>query len=64
MAKKIGRPALSGEAKGNLLQIRLTDEERASIDRAADAAGKGASTWVRDEALRLAAAAEKKAKKK
>ncbi|MBX3448106.1 MAG: hypothetical protein KF777_01030 [Planctomycetaceae bacterium] len=36
--------------------IRLTDEEKAIIDLAAEVAGQPTATWVRDEILRLAKA--------
>ena len=64
MAK--GRRALSetGEAKERVLTIRLTDAERASIDVAANATGKGASTWARDLLLAAAEPPKKPTRKK
>lgn len=49
-----GRKPFSGEAKGNTLRIRLTESERAELDRVAHDAGKGTSTWARDALLDLA----------
>jgi uncharacterized protein (DUF1778 family) len=51
----MGRKAISGTRKTDrTLRIRLTDDERDVIDRAAEVVGKPASTWARD--LLLAAA--------
>jgi uncharacterized protein (DUF1778 family) len=51
----MGRKAISGARKTDRpLRIRLTDAERSAIDRAAREAGKPASTWAREELLRLA----------
>jgi uncharacterized protein (DUF1778 family) len=48
----MGRPKKSDEEKReNVLRIRLTDEERRIIDRAA---GSETSTWARNELLELA----------
>jgi uncharacterized protein (DUF1778 family) len=45
----VGRKAISGERKSDRpLRIRLTDEERAKLDAAAEAAGSPTSTWARD----------------
>jgi hypothetical protein len=43
-----------GQAKKNLLRIRLTDEERATLDRAAREKNLETSTWARAELLTLA----------
>ncbi len=51
-----GRPPMSGERKTAVLQIRLTDAEKATIDSAAAAIGQATGAWLRD--LGLAAAAE------
>jgi hypothetical protein len=49
---KMGRPPLPPEKrKGAELRIRLTDDERAELDRAA---GKDTSTWARELLLRAA----------
>jgi hypothetical protein len=51
-----GRPKKpEGEAKVNVLRIRLTPAERAALDAAAAARGEETSTWARAELLRLAA---------
>ena len=50
-----GRPKKpEGEARVNVLRIRLTPAERAALDRAASARGEEVSTWARSELLRLA----------
>lgn len=54
-----GRPPLSGERKFDQVRIRLTAEEKAVLDAAAESAGKPTGTWLRD--LGLAAAAEQAA---
>ncbi len=51
----MGRKPLSGKRKSDRpLRIRLTDEERAELDRAASKGGKPTATWARE--LLLAAA--------
>jgi len=48
MAKRVGRPARSGDkASDQRLQIRVTPAELASYDMAAEAAGVNLSTWIR-----------------
>ena len=42
------------EAKENVLRIRLTDDERDTIDRAAAAKSLETSTWARSELMSLA----------
>ena len=50
-----GRPKKpEGEARRGVLRIRLTDEERALLDRAARAKVLETSTWARAELLALA----------
>jgi len=58
----MGRKPLSGEPKTNRpLRIRLTDAERAELDRAA---GKlGTSTWARDLLLQAARTKNSKGRK-
>lgn len=52
----MGRKAISWERKSDKpLRIRLTDDERASLDKAAGAAGKATSAWARDVLLKAAA---------
>jgi uncharacterized protein (DUF1778 family) len=44
-----GRPAFKeGTAKTGVFAIRLSDEERAAIETAADRAGKPVTQWARD----------------
>jgi hypothetical protein len=43
-----GRPRLpKGEARGAVLSVRLTAAERATVEKAASAAGQSASDWAR-----------------
>jgi uncharacterized protein (DUF1778 family) len=50
-----GRPKKpTGEARDNILRIRLTDEERKAIDDAAKERGLDSSAWARMELLALA----------
>jgi uncharacterized protein (DUF1778 family) len=59
----VGRKALSGTPKSERpLRIRLTDEERALLDQAAEAEGKPTSSWLRDVALKLASKHRKTSK--
>jgi uncharacterized protein (DUF1778 family) len=51
----IGRPRKpEGEVKNNVLRIRLTPDERAQLDRAAQSRGGETSTWAREILLREA----------
>jgi uncharacterized protein (DUF1778 family) len=51
-----GRPAFAeGTARTGVFAIRLSDEERAAIEAAAESTGKPVTQWAR-EALMLAAA--------
>jgi uncharacterized protein (DUF1778 family) len=60
MKAKRGAPIKpADERKGNALQIRLTDEERAACDEAAESTGQKLSAWARDTLVR---AARRKAK--
>ncbi len=43
-----------GEARENVLRIRLTEEERALLDRAAETRTLETSTWARSELIALA----------
>lgn len=55
-----GRPPKPpGETLGELLQIRIADDERAAYQQAADKTGMTFSAWVRD---RLNKAARRDAK--
>lgn len=50
-----GRPkGPTGNARGNVLRIRLTDEERQLLDAAASEVTLDTSTWARSELLALA----------
>jgi hypothetical protein len=50
-----GRPKQpDGEARSDVLRIRLTEEERAQLDRAAAERFLETSTWARSELLSLA----------
>ena len=45
---KMGRPKLPRDmAKASMLTLRLTGDERATIDRAAESAGVRVSDWAR-----------------
>jgi hypothetical protein len=47
-APRIGRPPLAKkERKATLLSVRLTEEERREVERAAKTAGVGLSEWAR-----------------
>jgi uncharacterized protein (DUF1778 family) len=51
-----GRPKKAAAARrDSILQVRLTAEERATLDAAAAAKSLDTSAWVRSEALALAA---------
>lgn len=50
-----GRPKKStGDARGNVLRIRLTEEERRALDEAARSKSLETSTWARMELMALA----------
>lgn len=44
----------AGEVRENVLRIRLTDEERKTLDEAAQAKHLDTSAWARSELLALA----------
>jgi hypothetical protein len=47
-APRIGRPPLARkERKATLLSVRLTEDERRDVERAAKAAGVALSEWAR-----------------
>jgi hypothetical protein len=57
----MGRPKKpEGEVRTNVLRIRLTEGERAALDRAAQARGAETSTWARGVLLALARRGRKK----
>lgn len=58
MAKKMGRPPKAPGGLGRVLQIRLTDAERADYQKAAERAGVPLSEWIR---ANLGRAAKRKA---
>jgi uncharacterized protein (DUF1778 family) len=45
---------LESQARGNVLRIRLTDEERTLLDQAAETKTLDTSTWARSELIALA----------
>lgn len=47
-------PKPEGEARENVLRIRLTEEERRVLDEAAKSKTLETSTWARSELLALA----------
>jgi hypothetical protein len=52
----MGRPKKpAGEVRGNVLRIRLTDDERAQLDGAAQGQDRDTSSWARAALLALAA---------
>jgi hypothetical protein len=57
---KGGRPPLpEGKAKGHMLQVRLSDAERITYQKAAERCGQSLSEWIRE---RLERAAKREAK--
>jgi uncharacterized protein (DUF1778 family) len=44
----------AGQAKTYMLRIRMTEDQRKAMDRAAASKGLEASTWARSELLSLA----------
>jgi hypothetical protein len=51
----MGRPKKpDAERRGNILRIRLTVEERAALDEAANRTSEETSTWARDILLGVA----------
>jgi hypothetical protein len=55
---RIGRPPIpKKERKATLLSVRLTEEERRDVERAAKAAGVGLSEWARRVLLSAVAGA-------
>jgi len=60
MEKKTGRPPIDPSGPmGKLVQIRLTDAERAKYARAAERADMKMSAWIRDRLSRAARREEK-----
>lgn len=58
------RKKSEGQARENVLRIRLTEEERALLDRAAGTKTLDTSTWARSELLALAKVELEKSSKK
>jgi uncharacterized protein (DUF1778 family) len=50
----MGRPSLGDRARGDVFTLRLTKEERAALDIAAERAGKPVTQWARDALLAVA----------
>ena len=47
--KKIGRPRLAkGEAKGTIVPVRFSPEERKRVEAAAKASKQTVSAWIRN----------------
>lgn len=52
---RMGRPPIAEEKRrSDHIKVMITEAEPADLERAAEAAGKGVSTWVRDVALEKA----------
>ena len=46
--KKPGRPRMAkGEAKGSIVPVRFSPEERKRVEAAAKSKGQNVSTWIR-----------------
>ena len=46
--KKVGRPVLpKGEAKGSIVPVRFSSEDRKKVEAAAKAKGQTISQWIR-----------------
>jgi len=45
---KVGRPSLGKDARSVVLQSRVQDSEKKAYQRAAEAAGKDLSNWIRE----------------
>jgi hypothetical protein len=60
MAKtRMGRPPKgAGKTLGAVMTVRMLKSERAAIGRAAKAAGKGASEWIREVLMSVAVPAK------
>lgn len=52
--KRPGRPPDAGAPRTALVKFRVTEEERASYEAAAEHEGVGLSEWVRDACERAA----------
>lgn len=58
----MGRPPIAEEKRrSDHIKVLVTEAERVELDRAAEAAGKAVSTWVRDVALERARTTAKRA---
>ena len=55
---------LEGQARENVLRIRLTDEERALLDQVAETKTLDTSNWARSELIALAKRALEETSKK
>ena len=51
---KIGRPELPENEKRQVFSIRLSADERAAIERAAEGVAMGVQDWIRAALLRAA----------
>lgn len=50
-----GRPPVTGTTRSTPILVRLTPDERETLQRAADASGEPLAAWVRRVAVREAA---------
>lgn len=55
---RVGRPSATGVTRSSPMLVRVTPDERATLERAAREAGEPLAAWVRDVALRAAKDAE------
>jgi hypothetical protein len=44
-----GRPPVTGEARDEIVRVRMTSAERAKLQAQADAAGKPLALWIHDK---------------
>lgn len=51
MKKKLGRPKLSDRKVRKVFPLRISDEERAKMERSAKRAGEKLSEWARNRLL-------------
>jgi len=47
----LGRPSLGEKARTSVFSFKLSEEEKAEIQRAADRDGLGVTTWARETLL-------------
>lgn len=49
MAPRTGRPPTTGEARDEIIRIRMTTAERATLQAKADEDGKPLALWIHDK---------------